>query len=327
MSTTDSIDRREALLRLLRLGGLAAGTSGLAVWLYTRSTRPQESAAAATMRSHTVLPDPRLTELAIVQGDDPSQITRRALDEVGGMRRFVSRGDVVVIKPNIAWDRIPEQAANTNPQVVAALVRLCLDAGAKKVIVTDVSCNDARRCFQRSGIAAAATAEGAEVVLPDVNRFRDTDLHGDVLHTWPVLETFLNADKLINVPIAKHHNLTGVALGMKNWLGVLGGQRNRLHQHIHESLVDLADCMRPTLTVVDAYRILVRNGPTGGDLGDVALKKTVLVSTDPVAVDAYVARAWWNLDESKLPYLKLASERGLGKIKFEDVRSRSVVLS
>jgi uncharacterized protein (DUF362 family) len=205
-------------------------------------------------------------------------------------------------------------------------VRLCWDAGAKKVMVTDVSCNDVRRCFQRSGIAAAASAQGAEVVFPDAKRFREVNLHGDVLHNWPVLDTFLNADKLINVPIAKHHNLTGVALGMKNWLGVLGGQRNRLHQHIHESLADLAECMRPTLTVVDAYRILLRNGPTGGNLEDVALKKTVLVSTDPVAVDAYAAKAWWNLDESRLPYLKLAAQRGLGKIRFEEVRSRAIVL-
>jgi uncharacterized protein (DUF362 family) len=322
----DTLDRRAAMLRLLRLGGLAAGSTGLGLWLNGRSTRPQETTAAATIRSHTVLTDRNLPELAIVQGEEPAQITRRALEEVGGMRRFVSHGDVVVIKPNIAWDRVPEQAANTNPQVVAELVRLCLEAGAKKVTVTDVSCNDARRCFQRSGIAAAAAAAGAEVVLPDSRRFRDADLRGEVLHTWPVLETFLNADKLINVPIAKHHNLTGVALGMKNWLGILGGPRHRLHQHIHESLADLADCMRPTLTVLDAYRILLRNGPTGGNLEDVALKKTVLVSTDPVAVDAYAARAWWNLEESRLPYLKLAAQRGLGKLRFEEVRSKSVVL-
>jgi len=143
-----------------------------------------------------------------------------------------------------------------------------------------------------------------------------------MLKTWPVFTPFLEADKIFNLPIAKHHGLCGVTLGMKNWYGILGGQRNQLHQRIHESLVDLADFMRPSLTIVDSYRILLRNGPTGGNLEDVQLKKTLLASTDPVAVDAYVAKAYWNIEVDALPYLKLAAKRGLGTCAFEKLRTQ-----
>jgi uncharacterized protein (DUF362 family) len=152
------------------------------------------------------------------------------------------------------------------------------------------------------------------------------DLRGEVLGAWPVFEPFLAADKVINIPIAKHHSLTGATLGMKNWYGILGGQRHRLHQRIHESLADLADFMRPTLTIMDAYRVLLRNGPTGGNLADVALKKTLIAGTDPVALDAYTAKAYWDLDVDQLRYLKLASERGLGNLSFENVRTRVVTV-
>jgi len=316
--------RRDALLEILRLGGLSAAAGGAAWWLSSRSRRPEEAFAASVQHNFTVPADPQLPQMSVAQGDDPRTLARKAIEAVGGMKRFVARGDVVVVKPNIAWDRTPEQAANTNPQVVAEIVRLCQEAGAKKVIVTDVSCNDPRRCFERSGIAAAARAEGAEVPLPEERRFKEVDLRGDVLTAWPVLEYFLAADKMINVPIAKHHSLTGVTLGMKNWYGILGGPRHRLHQRIHESLVDLADFMRPTLTVMDAYRILLRGGPTGGNLSDTALKKTVVASTDPVALDAYIAKAFWDLDAGKLPYLKLAEDRGLGKLDFDKLRTRVV---
>ena len=133
---------------------------------------------------------------------------------------------------------------------------------------------------------------------------------GRVLQGWQVFEPFLEADKVINLPIAKHHALTGATLSFKNWFGILGGQRNRLHQQIHPSLVDLAAFMMPTLTLLDCYRVLLRNGPTGGNLEDVAIKKTLVAGTDPVAMDAYVAKAYWNLESDALPYLKLAEHVG-----------------
>ena len=324
--TNDTLaaDRREFMLRVLRLGGLSAATVGAGAWLHSRSERPRESEVLVADRRTGVPANPNLPEMVVAQGDSPEALARRAVAELGGMRRFVARGDIVVVKPNIGWDRAPEQAANTNPALVAEVVRLCQDAGARRVIVTDMSCNDPRVCFDRSGIAAAAKAVGADVILPDERRFKQVNLGGEVLTTWPVLEPFLNADKIINLPIAKHHSLTGCTLGMKNFYGIIGGQRSRLHQRINESLVDLTAFVRPTLTIVDAYRVLMRGGPTGGSLADVELKKTLLAGTDPVALDAYAAKAWWDLDYQRLPFLRMAEARGLGKANFEEVRTTVV---
>lgn len=333
------LTRREAMLQLLRVGGVAAGAVGAGLWLSERSDRPVPAHAEQGRRDHRVAGDahsqwPHLTVVQlpmdkdasgadpVARSGEPRVLVQRALENLGGIRRFIGRQDIVVLKPNIAWDRTPEQAANTNPEVVAEVVRQCWQAGARRVIVTDVSCNEAQRCFQRSGIMAAARAEGAEVILPDPELYREVDIGGVVLKSWPVFTPFLEADKIINLPIAKHHGLVGVTLGMKNWYGILGGQRNRLHQQIHQSLADLASFMLPTVTLLDGYRILLRNGPTGGNLEDVALKKTMVAGTDPVALDAYVAKAWWNLDAEHLPYLQLAAERGLGTVDFEKLDIR-----
>jgi uncharacterized protein (DUF362 family) len=321
-SKAQGMTRREAMLQLLRVGGIAAGAAGAAFWLSEHSSRPVAGKAEQGRRDHRTGGDPSLPQMTVVQNGEPRALVQTALANLGGMSRFVSRQDVVVIKPNIAWDRTPEQAANTNPDVVAEVVRQCWQAGAKRVIVTDVSCNEPRRCFQRSGIQAAARAEGAEVILPDPELFREVDMGGVVLKSWPVFTPFLEADKIINLPIAKHHVLTGATLGMKNWYGILGGERNRLHQQIHQSLADLANFMLPTVTLIDCYRVLLRNGPTGGNLEDVATKKTIVAGTDPVALDAYVAKAYWNLDAAQLPYLLMAAARGLGTVDFEKLQMK-----
>jgi uncharacterized protein (DUF362 family) len=321
--TKQGLTRREALLQLLRVGGTAAVAAGAAVWLSERSSRPLPAKGEQARRDHRIASNPQDSQwphMTVIQNGEPRALVQKALENLGGISRFISRQDVVVIKPNIAWDRTPEQAANTNPDVVAELVRQCWQAGAKRVIVTDVSCNEARRCFHRSGIQAAALAEHAEVILPDPELFREVEMGGVVLKSWPVFAPFLEADKIINVPVAKHHVLTGATLGMKNWYGILGGERNRLHQQIHQSLVDLANFMLPTLTVMDCYRILLRNGPTGGNLEDVATKKTLVAGTDPVAIDAYVAKAYWNLDPAQMPYLAMAAARGLGVVEFEKLQ-------
>ena len=308
--------RRDAMLALLRLGGVAAGATGAAVWLSEHSIRPVPALAEQARRDHRIAADSQLPQITVIQGGEPRALVQKALENLGGIRRFVSRQDVVVIKPNIAWDRTPDQAATTNPDVVAEMVRQCWQAGAKRVVVTDVSCNEPRRCFLRSGIQAAARAEGAEVILHDPELFQEVDIGGVVLKSWPIFKPFLEADKVFNLPIAKHHSLMGVTLGMKNWYGILGGERNRLHQQIHQSLVDLANFMLPTLTLMDSYRILLRNGPTGGNLEDVSIKKTLVAGTDPVAIDAYVAKAYWNLDPEHLPYLQMAAAHGLGTVDF-----------
>ena len=336
LKASSQLTRREAMLQLLRAGGVAVAAAGGGFWLNQRSRRPVPASAEQARRDHRVAnsdPWPHLTiaqypiDAREAQPGEPRSLVQKTLEDLGGMSRFISRQDVVVIKPNIAWDRTPEQAANTNPELVAEVVRQCWNSGAKRVIVTDVSCNEARRCYHRSGIEAAARSAGAEVILPDPELFREVDLGGVVLKSWPVFTPFLEADKILNLPIAKHHELTGATLGMKNWYGILGGQRNRLHQQIHQSLADLAAFMLPTLTIMDCYRVLLRNGPTGGNLEDVALKKTVVAGTDPIALDAYVAKAYWNLDPERLPYLQMAANRGLGTVEFEKLAVKMSQLS
>lgn len=256
-------------------------------------------------------PAPR-PDLAVVHGASPERIVRAAVDALGGIRRFIAKGDVVVVKPNIGWDRTPEQAACTNPEVVATLVRLCLEAGAKKVKVFDRTCNDARRCYVQSGIEAAARAAGAEVSHIDERRFREVKIpKGVAIQAWPIYIDVLEADKLINVPIAKHHSLGRLTLSLKNWMGVMGENRGRIHQRLDETLVDIATVIRPCLTVLDAVRILTAHGPVGGNLADVKRLDTVVAGTDQVAIDAYGATLF-GLTGADLGYVREGARRGLG---------------
>jgi uncharacterized protein (DUF362 family) len=256
--------------------------------------------------------------LSNISPDLPGELVSKAIGALGGMKRFISRGDVVVVKPNIGWDRLPVHAANTNPFVVAEVVRLAYDAGAKNVIVTDASCNDARHCFARSGIEQAASDMGAEVIPPAQHRFRNMNLKGELLREWPVYAALIEADMLINVPIAKKHNLAKYTGGMKNWYGALGGRRNRLHQSIDRSIVDLATFLRPTLTILDAVRVLVRNGPQGGNIADTKELLTVAASTDPVAVDALGCELL-GLLHTDVPYMAMAEANGLGTTAYESL--------
>jgi uncharacterized protein (DUF362 family) len=258
-------------------------------------------------------------QLVMVQGDSPAAIAKEAMAALGGMKSFVARADKVMIKPNIGWDRTPELAACTNPEVVKTLVELCFDAGAKEVIVMDHTINQAQRCYARSGIAEAAKAAGAKVPFVNTFRLKKMALQGEWLKEWEVFTDFVEADKLINVPIAKQHSLSRLTMGMKNWLGAIGGSRNQLHQRIDEAMVDLAAFFKPELTVLDAYRILVRNGPQGGRLSDVKLQKTVIASVDPAAVDALGATLF-GIKPQDLPYLEIARKRGLGEIDLEKIR-------
>lgn len=259
----------------------------------------------------------------VVAGGAPEAATRAAIRSLGGMKSFIKTKDVVAIKPNIGWDRTPVQAANTNPLVVRSLVELCYDAGAARVIVTDNTCNEAKRCFTRSGIWKAAEQAGAEVILPAPHRFRSYHMGGVVLGEMPVLTSAVQVDRFINAPIAKHHGLSGFTGAMKNLYGILGGRRNRLHQRIDDSIADLADFVRPTLTVMDATRVLMRNGPQGGNLDDTREVGKIIASTDQVAVDAYSC-GLIGLEPGDLPYLRMAQERGLGNADLANISVREV---
>ncbi len=257
------------------------------------------------------------------EGKSPEAITKAAIDFVGGIRKFISRGDVVIIKPNIGWDRLPEQAANTNPEVVATLVKLCFDAGAKKVRIFDRTVNDPRRCYKQSGIADAVTPLGAELSFIDDRRFVDMSIKGQVLKSWPLYRDVFEADKIINVPIAKHHGLAKLTMAMKNWMGIMGGERGRIHQKIGESLADLCLVLKPTLTVLDAVRILTANGPQGGNPNDVKRIDTVVIGTDQVAVDSYGATLF-GMKGSDLSYVRAGAAIGIGTMDLSKLRIKNI---
>ena len=260
-----------------------------------------------------------LPTLAAVEGESPAAITREAIALIGGMKAFVSKGDKVVIKPNIGWDRTPELAACTNPEVVRTLVELVLAAGAKKAIVIDNTTNQAKRCYVRSGIQEAVNQAGGDMLFVDDYRVKKMPLKGEWIKEWEIVLDVIESDKIINVPIAKHHSLCRLTLGMKNWLGATSGARNQFHQSLDKAVVDLAAFFKPRLTVLDAYRILVRNGPQGGRVTDTELRKMVIAGTDPVAVDAMGA-SLFAVEPRELPYLGLARERGLGEFDLGKVR-------
>lgn len=313
--------RREALQRLALAGGVLGGAALVTKLRFDAGGFALSNPTGERqVRDFQVRPEGGAAPvMAIAKStQDAALLTRRAVEALGGMKRFVSRGDIVAIKPNIGWDRMPVHAANTNPLVVAELVKLAFDAGAKRVIVTDASCNEPNRCFQRSGIWRATYALGATVILPAEHRFRDLRMRGDVLDQWPIFTPLVNADKVINVPIAKHHNLSKYTGAMKNWYGLLGGRRNRLHQNIDVSIADLATFMRPTLTVLDATRVLLRNGPQGGNIDDARDMFQVIASLDQVAVDAYGATLIGEKPEN-VRYLKLGHERNIGQMNWEQV--------
>jgi uncharacterized protein (DUF362 family) len=278
----------------------------------------------------TMLPFPLFAEtpfdfpdLAVSEGDDPFSVTLKVVEALGGMKRFIKRGDVVVVKPNIGWDRVPDQAATTNPQVVRAVVTMCFDAGAKKVRIFDHTVNDPRRCYVRSGIVDVAKETGADISFIDSRKFREIDIGGVFLKKWPLYRDVLETDRIINVPIAKDHGLSRLTMAMKNWMGVIGGNRGWLHQDIDNSLADLAMAIKPTLTILDAYRILVDNGPSGGDRQDVRFKRTVAAGIDQVSVDSFGATLF-GLKGSDIGYIQNASERGLGIMDLDKIKIRNV---
>ena len=302
------ITRREAAARLSAAALVTAALGGGAFAFHDRRETGSEARALPDWRAAG--PGDRLRTVA-ARGPDPRVNVRRAVAALGGMERFVRAGETVLIKPNVGWDRLPEQAANTDPNVIAELVALCRGAGARRVVVTDISCNDPRRCFARSGITAAAHAAGAEVVESQRLALVPTRLSG-LAGGLEVIEELLLADRVINVPVAKHHGLSRVTLGMKNWFGVLGDGRNRLHQDIHRAVADLGALFRPTLTVVDATRVLLRNGPQGGSLADVRAVGAVAAGTDPVACEAWGA-AQLGVEARSLGFIAQAEQRGLGR--------------
>jgi uncharacterized protein (DUF362 family) len=303
-----AIDRR-TFLKGVAAGSLAAtGLPLLGAGGFARE------AAASTGAS---------TTLAVSTGPSPEALVRNTVKALGGMQRFVRKGDVVLLKPNIGWDRTVEQAANTNPEVVKTVARMCLEAGAKRVRVMDRPCNDPRRCYKNSGIKDAVESIGDPAVTiehMEPHRFVEREFKDSQgLKGWSYCKDVLEADRLINIPIAKHHNAARLTMGLKNVMGVLGGNRGNIHRDLDQNIVELNTVLRFDLIVLDAVRILTGNGPQGGRLQDVRKVDTVIAGTDPVAVDSYGATLF-GIKGTDVPHVVYAARKGLGEIDLGKVR-------
>ncbi|MDA0748803.1 MAG: DUF362 domain-containing protein [bacterium] len=325
----DPIQRREFFKRAGRTGLAVAGATLGAAWLYDPQDgadhfRNQQIQGTRRLPSFTAERPAGAVQMAIARGTNPQELVRAALSEMGGIGAFIQKGDVVLLKPNVAFDRAPLLGATTSPEVLKTVGSLCRDAGAARILVADNPINQPEGCFFKSGIQRASEEIGAELILPRPSAFEPIEINGEVLSTWPMFyRPFEKATKVIGIAPCKDHNLCGGSMTMKNWYGLLGGQRNQFHQRIHGIVSDFPHMIKPTLVVLDATRVLMRNGPTGGSLGDVAEKNTLIVGTDMVAVDTF-GYSLLDRDPATLEYLHRAEARGLGTTKWKNLNHREV---
>jgi uncharacterized protein (DUF362 family) len=253
------------------------------------------------------------------------KLTEQAIAGIGGLQRFVKKGDVIWIKPNIGWDQTPDKAANTNPQVVATIIRHCLDAGAKTIKIGDYTCHPAKKSYHSSGVAAAAKALGAEVLFLDESRSKTMTIGGEKLKEMRMFPEILDTDLVINVPVVKHHSLATITVCMKNYMGVVA-DRKTFHQDLPTCIADITRFMKPRICIVDAVRILTDHGPTGGDLADVKTPLTVAAGTDIVALDAFGAELLGHKPESIASVAKGAKEK-LGTLDYRSLPLREIAVS
>ncbi|HUU82336.1 MAG TPA: DUF362 domain-containing protein [Phycisphaerae bacterium] len=277
------------------------------------------------------LSDPRIS---VARGPDNkvAAMVKAAVDGLGGVGRFIAPGDVVLLKPNVGFERVPELGATTNPDVLRALIRLCKEAGASNVVVADNPIEAPESCFSRTGILEASRREGATILTPAEVHFQPIAVRppqpdgrphqpdaakNEALGTWPIFwKPLAEADKVIGVAPIKDHNLSGIghaSMTMKNWYGLLGGRRNQFHQAIANIVSDLGFMMSPTLTIADGTRVLMRNGPTGGSLSDVKPGHTIAAAVDSIALDAWCYRNLLDRDPANLRFLDIAYEKFGGR--------------
>lgn len=250
--------------------------------------------------------------------DELAKMFLAAVDQVGGLKHYIKPGDIVMVKPNVAFDRSPNLGATSNPLILETLINLLLiDCKAQEVRVADNPIESPPDCFRKSGVEQAAILGGGRVYLPDSNSFKMLHSPGTVLieNWWFFGRPFMNVDKVIGLAPVKDHNLCHASMGIKNWYGLLGGTRNQFHQDIHEIVSDLSVMLKPTLTILDGTNVLMQNGPTGGDPSNVKKGDMIMAGVDPVALDAYANKH--ALERDELPeYLYKAEAKGSGKVDY-----------
>ncbi|HBD07647.1 MAG TPA: Tat pathway signal protein [Syntrophobacteraceae bacterium] len=324
----DNQCRREFLARATKAGLVVAAAGALGWWRYD-SRGPGPSAEG--QEEGRPLPDFSIPgmhgKMSIVHGEDRAGCVELALRALGGIETFIRPGDRVLVKVNAAFAVPAILCATTHPDLLRTVVRLCYQAGAASVVVTDNPINDPASCFALSGIGEATREAGARLVLPQERLFRPVSLPGGkLIQRWPVLAApFQGITKVIGLAPAKDHHRSGASLTMKNWYGLLGGRRNMFHQDIHNIIKELALLIRPTLVVLDGTMTMMTNGPTGGSLSDLKATRTLIVSTDPVAADACGAELLGR-KPADLPFILKAAAAGVGSADYESLKPMRATL-
>ncbi len=305
------MDRREFLKKTVQ-GGIVAGST-LAFGNYNQLFAAQKSAAPY--------------DLVAVKGGEPQVMFDKAIASLGGMQTFIPKGGKVLVKPNIGWDVAPERAGNTNPKLVARIIRHCLDAGAKEVAVFDHTCDQWKRCYQNSGIESAVKEAGGKMASGDSEGYyQEVSIpKGKRLTEAKVHELFLDADAFINVPVLKHHSSSMLTIGMKNLMGVVWDRWYWHRNDLHQCIADFASLRKPVLTVVDAYNVMKRNGPRGVSVGDVIPMKAQIVSTDLVAADAAAAKIF-GADPEDIRHIQLADRMKIGRMDLSSLKINRIKL-
>ncbi len=318
-------DRRAFLRKAFTITGLggAAAYLGLAPESWPLSMKDSSGLRSKPvhkpfrLHDYRVAPPSGVKDVVIGRGATAEERLAKALDAIGGLDHYIRPGDIVLVKPNVAFDRSPNLGATSNPDSLERLIRMLLvDCKAQEVRVADNPIESPADCFAKSGIARAVDEAGGRIYLPDTNAFKMLNTPGATLieNWWFMHRPLTNVDKVIGVAPVKDHNLCSASMGIKNWYGLLGGRRNQFHQDIHEIVSDLSIMIRPTLTIVDGGHILMQNGPTGGDPSNVKSGNAVLVATDPVAQDAWAFEHLLERGTDYPAYLHRAEEKGSGRV-------------
>jgi uncharacterized protein (DUF362 family) len=314
------LNRRDFLKRLGYASALALAAGGLGLALHdSKGPAPSEG-----QKPLTGLGDFRLKALAsgpgkmaIIRGSDRGEMVARGIKALGGMESFVQQGDRVLVKVNAAFATPASLGATTHPELLAALVSQCFQAGAAQVLVTDNPINNPDSCFEISGLAKAARLSGARIIAPRAALFATVSLPGaKLLENWPVMAgVFTGVTKVIVASPVKDHQRAGASMTLKNFYGFLGGRRNVFHQDINGIITELAQLLRPTLCVLDGTVSMMTNGPTGGSLSDLKETGTMVISTDPVAADA-VGLELLGRQLAAVPYILMAEKAGAGQADY-----------
>ena len=313
--------RRDFMQRCARASFMAAAAAALGLGLWRGpGCRPDRRERGSVPLPNFALPQ-QAGKLAVAHGQDRRKTVEAALAALGGMALFIRPADRVLLKVNAAFASAPILGATTHPDLVASVTRMCFEAGADQVLITDNPIGDPAGCFELTGIAPAARSAGARVVYPEPAMFESYTVPEAVLiRRWPVLSGPLQGvDKLIGLCPVKDHQRSGASMTLKNWYGLLGGRRNIFHQEIHTIIAELAMMVAPTLVILDGTQTMMRNGPTGGSLDDLKATHTLIAGTDPVAVDAMGAELLGKTARD-LPHLALAEKAGAGTVDFQSLK-------